>query len=189
MANRLKDLKQQEQERLAAGSSRASGLESIADDARQRFDAGAAARESAGAAFESFREQLGEDVESLRGNQVSRGRLDTGFGMEDEDRLVRGGIRDLNRELSRNAFQAASLDLRNIEGQTGAAERGRDRDLDLLTGSTDRAQAEKNAKRQERKSRFGALLGGAGAVGGFMLGGPAGAQLGASLGSTVGSTL
>lgn len=188
MASRMKKLRAEEQERLASGGTRAGGLETQADRAREQFDAASAARESATATFESFREQLGEDVESLRGNQVGRGRLDTGFGFEDEDRLVRGGLRDLNREISRGAFQAESLNLRNIEGQTGAAEGARERDLSFLTGSMDREQARENEKRQRRRSRFGALLGGVGAaVGSF--GGVPGASLGAKIGSAVGSNL
>lgn len=189
MASRLKKLQRGEQERLAAGEARAGRLEAGADEARESFDAASAAREVASAQFADFRRDLGEGLESQEDRQVGAGRVDTGFGFQDADRLT-GRFEDkLAREVSRNAFNAAQLNLRNIEGRTGAAERGRDRDLDLLTGATDRAQAIQNEKQQRKRSRFGLLGGVAGGVGGFILGGPAGAQLGAKLGSTVGSNI
>lgn len=187
MGSRMKKLRAEEDERLASGGSRASALETRTDTAREQFDAAAAARETASVAFEDFRERLGEDVESLRGNQVGRGRLDTGFGFEDEDRLVRGLGRDLSKEISRGAFQAAGMNLRNIEGGARDANQASDRHLDYLSGSTDREQARINAKKAERKSRFGLLAGGAGAVVGGIFGGLPGAQAGAQLGSAAAS--
>jgi hypothetical protein len=184
----MKALRRGEEERLAAGRGRAEGLESGADVARERFDAAAAARETSEAAFADFRERMAEDVESFRGGQVGAGRLKTGPGQEDQDRLVRGFGRDLSREVSRGAFQAASLNLRNIEGRSGAAESARDRDLDFLGGATDREQARQNQRKQRRRGRFGALGGLAGAAVGSV-GGPAGAALGARLGSAVGTSI
>lgn len=186
MPSRLESLQQGEAERLTAGESRASTLETRADEARSGFDAASAAREVATASFESFRKDLGEDIESLRGSQVGRGRLNTGFGFEDEDRLVTESAEGLNRELARQAFTAASLDLQNISGQQTAADRARDRDLDLLTGSQDREQARENQRQQRKRRRFGLLGGAIGAGAGFLLGGPAGASLGARLGGQVG---
>lgn len=187
MASRLKKLRQQEARQLASGEVRAGGLETRADEARATFDAAAAAREVAKAQFKDFQEELGKGIESLRGHQVGRGRLDTGFGMEDEDRLVMDFQDRLSRDVAKGAFTAASLNLRNIEGETGAAESARDRNLDLLTGATDRAQAIENDKQRRKRGRFGLLGGAIGGVGGFFLGGPAGAMAGAKAGSAIAS--
>lgn len=186
MPSRMKRLRGEESERLALGEARAGALESEADRARSGFDAAAAARDVARANFEAFREELGEDIESLRGSQVGRGRLDTGFGFEDEDRLVRSASDRLNREIARGGLQAAGLNLRNIEGQTQAANVAREFDLALLGGATDREQARENERKRRRRSRFGLLGGLVGAGVGLATGGLPGASLGAKLGSTVG---
>ena len=162
-------------------------LETRADEARETFDAAAYAREVAASQFADMREEMGKGIESLRGHQVGRGRLDTGFGMEDEDRLVMDFQDRLSRDLASGAFTAAGLDLRNIEGETGAAESARDRDLDLMVGATDRAQAIENEKQQRKRARWGALGGVAGGLIGS-LGGPAGAMAGAKAGSAIGSS-
>ena len=187
MPTRMETLQKGQDERLAAGETRASALETRADEARSGFVAADEARQVATATFESFRKGLGEDVESLRGSQVGRGRLDTGFGFEDEDRLVTESVEGLNRELARQAFTAASLNLENIGGISRSAESARDRDLDLLTGSQDRAQAQENADRQRKRRRFGLLGGALGAGAGFLLGGLPGASLGARLGGAAGA--
>lgn len=187
--DRLSYLKGQERDRLQSGSTRASTLEKRADEAREAFDASEYARDVAQAQFSTFREDLAEDVESFRGNQVSRGRLDTGYGFEDEDRLVRDSYENLNTQLVQNAFQAARLDLTNVAGIQGAAEGARERDLDLLVGATDRAQADENQRQRKKRRRFGLLGGLAGAaVGSFVpgVGTVAGAKLGSAIGGEVG---
>lgn len=186
MPSRMDQLRQREEEALASGASRATELENRADSRRRDFDAGGYAADVAAGTFRDFKEELGKDVESLRSNQASRGRLDTGFGFEDEDRLFSEASEDLQAELARNAFTAASLDLRNTEGIGAEASRSRDRDLELLTAATDREQARENLRAQKKRRRFGLLGGVIGGGAGFLLGGPAGASLGAKLGGTIG---
>ena len=91
MASRMKKLRQGETDRLASGEVRAAELETRTDEARQGFDAAEYAREVGRAQFEDFREEMTKDVENLRSNQVGRGRVNTGYGMEDEDRLISEG--------------------------------------------------------------------------------------------------
>lgn len=182
--SRVDRLRREEESRLRAGGERATALEQRTDEARSSFDSAAAAREVASVQFADFREQLGEDVESIRGNQVSRGRLDTGFGMEDEDRYITGALKDLDQELVRNAFTAQSLDLQNTAGTQRAAETAREQDLSLLAGSTDRAQAEENQRQQKKRRRFGLLGGLVGAGAGFLIPGigpVGGAKLGGAI--------
>ena len=184
--SRMDELKKEERKRLGQGGARATALETRTDEARGAYDAAAAARETAAASFADIKEEMGRGIESLRGQQVGRGRLDTGFGFEDEDRLVMDFQDRLSRDISHGAFTAAGLNLRNIEGGGREAGEARERDLSMLTGSLDREQAIINERNRRRRGRFGALAGLAGAGLGAMVGGPAGAQLGASIGSSVG---
>lgn len=186
-SKRMKQLRADETAQLEAGKERSGMLNTRADEARGAFDAAQQAREVGAAQFADFREELGKGVESLRGNQVGRGRLDTGFGMEDEDRLVMDFQDRLSRDIASNAFTAASLNLRNTEGMSSDANQATDRHLDLLTGATDRQQARQNEKARRKRGRWGALGGIAGGVAGFALGGPAGAKAGAQAGSSLGS--
>jgi len=126
------------------------------------FDPMESARASSMASFEDFREGLGEDITSLRGNQVGRGRLDTGFGMEDEDRLVRGGLRDLNREIARNSMQGAQMQMGVNRDIGDYGERVTGRGVDLLMSEKDRKAQEKASKRAMWGQLGGAVLGTAG---------------------------
>ena len=186
--SRMEQLKRDEDTRRRAGGARATALETRTDEARGMFDAAAAARETAAASFADMREEMGRGIESLRGHQVGRGRLDTGFGMEDEDRLVMDFQDRLSRDISHQAFTAAGMNLRNIEGGGREAGIAREQDLALLTGATDREQARINEKNRRRRGRFGMLGGVAGAAIGS-LGGLPGAELGAKIGSSVGSSI
>ena len=186
--SRMDQLKAEERRRLSGEGARAGALETRTDEARGAFDAAAAARETAAASFADIKEEMGRGIESLRGHQVGRGRLDTGFGFEDEDRLVMDFQDRLSRDISHGAFQAASLDLRNIEGGGREASEARERNLALLTGATDREQARINEKKRRRRERWGALAGLAGSALGFAGGGPAGAEAGGKIGSSIGSS-
>lgn len=186
MPSRMDVLRQREEERLSEGDSRATRLENQSDSRREQFDARDYARDVAAGTFRDFKEELGADIESIRGNQASRGRLDTGFGFEDEDRYVSEAFEDLQAELARNSFTAAGLDLENTAGIERSGAMARDRNTELLVGATDREQARENARAQRKRRRFGLLGGLVGAGAGFMLGGPAGASLGAKLGGMAG---
>lgn len=157
---------------------RSDRLTGEADERRSEFDARGYARDFTDAAFADFREDFGENMDDLRGSQVGRGRINSGFGFEEEDRLFRDMGRDLNRELGRAAFTSAGLDLRNTEGMTATAEGSRGRYLDLLAGERDAGIARENAKRQERGGLFGAL----GSVAGSIFGGPIGGSIGGAIG-------
>lgn len=110
------------------------------------FDADEAVRTAAEGAFEFLRTDIEEGVEDLRGSQVGRGRLSTGFGFEDEDRLVRDIFDRFNAEVARNSLQAAQLNLQN-QGQLGDfSNLSRNRFLDFLSGERDRDVARENAK-------------------------------------------
>jgi hypothetical protein len=171
--------------RRMAGEERAGRLETGTDVRREQFDPRSFARETAQASFQDFQEGLTRGIGDLRGQQVGMGRLTTGFGQEDEDRYVQDLNRRMAQELARGAFTAAGLEQQNISGIQSAAESARIGADEALAGQMDRAQAALNERRQRRSQRLGLLGSGLGAVGGFLVGGPAGAAAGSRIGGTI----
>lgn len=155
-----------------------------AGQARKRqaaYDPYEAANRSAQAQYQTFDRDLREGVEDLRGSQVGRGRLNTGFGFEDEDRLYRGAYEDLNRAIAERSMQAAGLDLRNIEGM----QRARELAPEMAAGGIDQEMQREDIEREKKGGLIGGVGGLIGGVGGFMLGGPMGAAVGSSIGGNV----
>jgi len=152
------------------------------------FDARKGASEAARGYFNQFGDKLNKMIRNLRGAQVGSGRLDTGFGNEDQDELIQGGIRDLNDTLATNALQAESLNLRNTEGLGGFGERTTGRYLDILGGNRDAAMMDEEARRAQEAKKKSGLFGLIGRVGGSLLG-PAGGVLGNKLGNYLGGLL
>lgn len=138
------------------------------------FNAGDYAREAGRATYDEFSEDLTRSVGDLRASQVGRGRLRTGFGFREEDRLVSDSYKALMRAIAQQSLQAAglNLDARGMEGE-------------MVAGALDRRQAEKNA----RKRRRGGLLGTIGAIGGTLIAPGIGTYLGGQLGQAAGSYL
>lgn len=181
---RLEEGRKKLDERGNRAHRRSRRRERAVDVGRRDFDASQAARETARASFQDFREDMGRGVEELRGQQVGRGRLRTGFGFEDEDRLVMDFQDRLSRDLAHGAFTAAGMNLRNIEGMSADAARSTTRSDDILIGQMDRDQAELNTQRRRRQNkRRGVLSFLGGAAGAIVTGGsPAGAAIGSRLG-------
>ena len=150
------------------------------------YDPYEAVRTAARGAFDEFKPELERSIEDLRGQEVGMGRLDTGFAQEDEDRLVRDSLKNLNSEIARNSVAAAGLDLQSINALGAFSQAQRDQYLDLVAGGLDRITAEENMKRQKKGGLFGALGSVIGGVGGFLVGGPAGAYAGSKIGGSVG---
>lgn len=122
-------------------------LERFAAQGLMNFNPEQAMRTSALAAFDAMRGQLGEDMERLRGHQMGRGRLDTGFGFEDEDRLVREGLRDLNQRIAQQAMGAQSMYLNALQSAAGLGGELTGRGLDLLASERDRRLRQAAEKR------------------------------------------
>ncbi len=154
----------------------------VARTRQQEYDPYASAQRAAGAQYETFSRDFREDIEDFRGSQVGSGRLRTGFGYEDQDRLYRGGIEDMNRQIAMRSMQASGLELRNIEGMQGA----RDLTGELAAGGID----QENARADYESKKKGGLFGG---IGGLIGGGigllAGGGPLGAAAGSDIGSNL
>jgi hypothetical protein len=155
----------------------------VAQNRQEQYDPYAAANRSARAQFETFERDLGRGLEDMRGSQVGSGRLRTGFGYQDQDRLWEGAVEDLNRSLAERSMQAAGLDLQNIQGMQAS----RSLAAEMASGGMDR-ELQMYEIEKARKGGLGGFLGGAlGGIGGFFLGGPMGAVAGANIGSSAGA--
>lgn len=106
----------------------------------REFDAQEAFQETARAGYEELQEERGRALEDLRGKQVGAGRTRTGFGFEDQDRLMEEMEEDFQRQLASRALDAEQMNLRNLEGR-----RRSNRYLDLLTSERAREQKEEAA--------------------------------------------
>lgn len=127
-------------------------------EAVREYDPQEAAERAARAQFDTFREDLGEDFQRLRGSQASRGRIRSGMGFEEEDRFLRDRLDRLDRALTTRAVQVSGQELQ----KQGLMSQNRGRYLDLLSGQLDREVARENAN---RSMLAGLLSGGAYAAG------------------------
>lgn len=187
MPSRLASLEGRIDARARRGGSRAAGIERDVDDFRRDFDAREYSRDASQAAYQDFAEEHGRAIRDLRGEQVGAGRLNTGFRFEDEDQLTQDFQDRLSRDLARNAFTAARLDLENQGAFAAEGIEARRASDSALAGLRDVAQARENERRERRRGLLGFLGGAAGGIGGFLLGGPAGAAAGARIGGELGN--
>lgn len=169
------DFKVQGKRDVAAGNQ----AEDVAQQRLEGYDAQEAARTSARAQFDEFSEDLGENIQDLRGSQVGRGRINSGFGFDEEDQLYEGALEDLGRTLNQNALQAENLNL-NATGQLSElGGRRTGRYLDVLASERDSQLLQEEQKRRERAEKRGGLFGFLGTVAkgglGYLGGGPLGA--------------
>lgn len=144
----------------------------------EEYDPYAAATRSSKAQFESFQPDLERGIRDLRGSQVGMGRLQTGYGQEDEDYLVSEGIQDLNRQIAQRSLDASRLELE------GRGQRG-----DFIAGGLDRGRQEEEDEREKKAGGWRGFLGG---VAGTALGslvGPVGSAVGAKLGSRIAQSI
>lgn len=141
------------------------------------YDPRASFRDAVGAAHSRFREDFTDDIRQLRGSNVRRGRLDTGFGFMDEDRLWRDSQDRLQRHTASLALQTGAQEQRRLDsvGNVGVALSGRAMDASASEYHT--AQDRRMQERQNRRSGIGAIIGAGIGAAGSVLGGPIGAAI------------
>ncbi len=154
------------------------------------FDPRAAAEETsrgiASRLFSDPTQGLGRQLDVLRGESAGRFRSDTGFFLEDRERIFSDFNQRLSDAIAANSLQAEGLNLRNIQGIGQFGSNVQNRFVNLLGGSLDRGQQQMNA---QGGSLFARLLGGAaGLVGGSVLPG-VGNVLGNRLGEFIGNKI
>lgn len=128
----------------------------------ESFDPYESMGRAASAQWNTFSEELGEGLQDMRGSQVGRGRLRTGFGFEDEDRFSRDSLDRFYNQLASQAWRAPGLELQNTSMMAPAIDRGYDlttAGADLETSEMDRAAAERMAKWKAAGEFGGGLLG------------------------------
>lgn len=145
------------------------------------FDATGAARTAGSAIFDEVQEGLDRNVRTLRGAQVGRGRINSGFDFEDEDELVGDTYKNLARTLAQNAITTTGMNLRNMEGLGGYGERTTGRGLDIVASERDADIDEEEMRRRDEERRRSGLFGAIGRIGGTVLG-PAGSIVGERIG-------
>ena len=133
-------------------------------DRATSYDPTEAVERYGAAAYRDFSRNLDRRMERSRGESVGMGRLNTGFAVEDEDRVTIDLAERYQDDLARQALGASALEQRNISevGRYGA-ERSNTY-LDLLSGGLDRETAERNSKRKFWGNLLGSVFGAAGAA-------------------------
>lgn len=124
------------------------------------FDGKENAAIAAQAQVDATMPRIQEGLADHRSTQVSQGRVGSGFGFEDQDRLFRGYLDRVSLDIAQRSMEAGRQDLTN-QGQIsrfGNTVTGRG--MEGMTADMDREEAGKNAR---RKSFFGMLgrIGGA----------------------------
>lgn len=177
--SRREGISKQFDEQAASDQERGMRAEDETFDRLSGFDAEDAARRSARAQFDEFSEDLGDNISDLRGSQVGRGRLSSGFGFEEEDELYEGALEDLGRSLSQNALHAQGLNLSATSQLSELGGRQTGRFLDVLASERDADLLEEEQRRRARAEKRGGLFDALGTIAkgglGFWAGGPAGA--------------
>jgi len=158
---------------------RGSKNEAVAGERLRNFDAEETAARVGRAQYDTFSRDLGRSIEDLRGSQVGRGRLQSGFGFDDEDRLFQGALEDFNRQLVQNSFTASGQNLQATGqlGELGGRQTGRY--LDVLASERDADFLEEERRRKAAAEKRGGIFGALKTIAkgglGFAAGGPAGA--------------
>jgi hypothetical protein len=141
-----------------------------------------AIRNTATGLFAEFKRKFGKDMRALRGSQTARGRLNSGYGMQDEDELFTESTGRLGEQISQLSLQGQQMEDSNtarlgaFAQNAGQEYRGGIADLE----ATRRQQ--QLTDQASRRSMTGSLLGAGLGAAGMILGGPAGAALTPALG-------
>ena len=116
----------------------------------REYDPYAAAQRAGRATYDILREDFGRDLAELRSFNAGIGRLETGYGADDEHRAYLDLLDRLNRQIAANSLQAAGLELQNLQGLGSFGQNVALRGRDLVAGELDRRQAEENARKARR---------------------------------------
>lgn len=126
-------------------------------DRATNFDAYGGLQTAAGGLFDQFERDIGEKIQTVRGNQVGSGRLGGGYGDMDESATVYDARSQLNNQIAAMALQAEGLQMQNDRGLGEFGQQQTGQYLDILAGNRDAELARHNAKQQQRSSFWGGL--------------------------------
>lgn len=153
------------------------------------FNPTGAVRDYATAAYDATSQNIRDQLAKLAGDDVSQGRINTGFYDEDRGEVMNRNLADYNSKVAQAAYNATGYQLENQQGLAANAENQSQTSLSILRGNQQdmEQQAEaKAARARQKKKGIGSLIGTAlgGAVGSIIpgVGTMAGASIGAGLG-------
>ena len=147
----------------------------------QNFDPNDAFNRRLEAAQSQFQRSFGRQREALVGSQVRSGRVNTGFGYQDQDRLF-ADVAGRFAEVSGNAALQANqqrLSQLGLLGGLGANLSGRA--MDARGGEYQTLRQQRLQEEADKRRGWGNLLSGVLTAGGTILGGPLGGVLASSL--------
>ena len=143
------------------------------------------ANESAQGTYDYLKRDAFRDLDDLRGSQVGSGRLRTGFGYQDQDRLWEGFMDRVGSQISANAMEGSRQKLSALTTDYSS----QDRYGDYLAGGIDQETDRYNEEQRKKGGVLGTIGTIAGGALGFIpgvgaaIGGPFG---GAAIGGAIG---
>ena len=130
----------------------------------QDFDPDAAFNRRLTAAQESFKRQFTRDVEALRGSQVRRGRTNTGFAFQDEDRLFEEMAGRFAEVSGSAALTTAGMDMDRLALIGAHGERASDRAMSARGGEYHTLRGQRLQDQADRRQMWGNIAGGLGSA-------------------------
>lgn len=165
------------------------GVESeIARSNLRSFDPMQYAKQAAKGTYDVLRRDAVRDLEDLRGSQVGTGRIRSGFGYGDQDRLWEGFMDRVGSQISANAMQAGGQKLSALTTDYSSL----DRYGNWLAAGYDVEMDKYNEEQRKKSGLWGTLGTLAGGALGFIpgLGGAIGGPLGgAAIGGSIARSL
>lgn len=153
------------------------------------FNPTQAVRDYSTAAYDATSQNMRDELNKLAGDDVSQGRINTGFYDEDRGQVVNRNLADYNSKVANAAYSATGYQLANNNSLAANAEDENNTFLSTLRGNQQymQDQAADAAERARKKKRgIGGVIGGilGGTVGSIIpgLGTATGAEIGAGLG-------
>lgn len=153
------------------------------------FNPTQAVKDYSTAAYDATSQNIRQQLAQLAGDDVSQGRINTGFYDEDRGEVMNRNLADYNSKVASAAYNATGYQLQNQEGLARNAEDNTNTFMSTMRGNQQSMQQQaedKAARARKKKSGIGSLIGaGLGAAIGSVVPGVgtmAGAQLGQGLG-------
>lgn len=154
-----------------------------------QFNPTQAVKDYSTAAYDATSQNIRDQLNTLAGDDVNQGRINTGFYDEDRGQVVNRNLADYNSKVANAAYSATGYQLANQQGLASNAENQENTYMSTLRGNQqyqEEQAADAADRARKKKSGIGSLIGGVlgGTIGSIVpgLGTATGATLGAGLG-------
>jgi hypothetical protein len=156
--------------RLQQMSATGQGLEGEYLQRLRSFDPMAAATQASQAQYSMAMPMIREQLDDLRGQQAGVGRLRSGYGMGDQDRLLTRNLEHLNQSTVARAMEAAQMQAANTGAMGNYAQGLNNQYFDAAYGMMASDQDRRAAEKASRRGMWGSLLGAGIQGAGYVLG-------------------